>query len=58
MTKLGNATAETFTVDRDYLRAEALEGVRSFLAPLSHIYRAATGTSQNRQPDPRSTRGV
>ena len=35
----------TFVVDGDYLRDQARDAVRTFLAPLSGVYSAATGSN-------------
>ncbi len=40
-----SASDGSFVIDRAYVRSEIREGARTFLAPLSGIYRAATAAT-------------
>ena len=38
-------------IDRTYLREQAKDAVRTFVAPLNGVYRAAVGSSDTPSPD-------
>ena len=47
------ADSRTFVVDADYLRDQAKDAVRTFLAPLNGVYLAAVGTEKAEKPKKR-----